>query len=189
MADDGRAPVEAKTPPSKEDSKLASLDGLGDGDAGGTTTAGRLPVPEMGLLAGESRAALEELGGAGTGSGSCSGCEGADEIGAELAGCGGWTGPGLEGVDWRTLPVPAGPELLRSGTGVTIISWMEVTVLVRSPSPELEEDDEPGRPNKDSKKDEALLGTWRDSSCSEEVEDKTAGEEVGRAGAVVFVTI
>jgi hypothetical protein len=65
---------------------------------------------------------------------------------------------------------------------------MEVTVLVRSPSPELE-DDEPGRPNKDSKKDEALLGTWRDSSCSEEVEDKTAGEEVGRAGAVVFVTI
>jgi hypothetical protein len=148
--------VEAKTPPRKEDSKLASLDGLGDGDAGGLT--GRLPVPKMGLLAGVSRATLEELGGAGTGSGSCSGCEGADEIGAELAGCGGRTGPGLEGVDWRTLPVPAGPGLLRSGTGVTIISWMEVTVLVRSPSPELE-DDEPGRPNKDSKKDEALLGT------------------------------
>lgn len=93
----------------------------------------------------------------------------------------------------RRFPVPAGRWPL-SGTGVTTTSTVEVRVLVGSDSVFLtsesdEEDEESGWPRKsDSTND--VKSSCLDSICSDELlEDKVEEEEVGAAGAVVFVTI
>lgn len=69
----------------------------------------------------------------------------------------------LGGGDCLWLPVPCGGTLT-SGTGVTIISWIEVTVLVSAllsltNKLEEEEDDESGLPNRDSTNEETRPGT------------------------------
>jgi hypothetical protein len=124
-----------------------------------------------------------------------------DDSGRELDGGGGGadrtTSSGEEELDATgaggccIFPVPE-RRSLRSGVAVTMISCVEVKVLVGSNSLTFtawsEEDEESWGPvNMDSTND-LKSGNWRDSSFSEELLDDK-DEDVGAAGAVMLVTI
>lgn len=115
---------------------------------------------------------------------------GAVEPTSELAGggAGGNTLTSFDGEDDTRWFPGGGP--LAAGTGVTMISCTEVTVLVTSASLLLTitSDDESGRGLKNEFVRVVMSGNCLDSSCSEllEVDDE---DDVATAGAVVLVTI
>lgn len=86
------------------------------------------------------------------------------------------------------MPDP-GRLSLTSGTGVTIMSCIDVTVpvdLLKSLEASWRLDDKSGRSNIDFRADEISI-PWRDSSC--EVDWVVEDDSVGAAGAVELVTI
>jgi hypothetical protein len=81
------------------------------------------------------------------------------------------------------------------GTGVTMTSCTEVTVLAGFASlllmirVDADEDVVSGRELNSEFMRDVSSESWRDSTCEELLEDEVEDEEVGTAGAVVFVTI
>jgi hypothetical protein len=194
----GSRPVEPRIG-ARRPSLLALEDGACSGEGVGDTTTGGTPADEgprdgldgtasgVSLFAGEGLLTASELRpplelDAGAGDDGCS------SSGVET------TGTGVA----RRFPVPG----CDSGTGVTMISWMEVTVLGCAPASllltntfvvasfELELELELDSENTWLRNCEK--SNFRDSSCEDdesEDEDEEIGDVVGAAGAVVLVTI
>jgi hypothetical protein len=167
-------------------------------DDAGTTISGI--VPEDGRFCTGGEDDCEGIGGEAIGESSTSGCleleiaEGAAEGVAETG-----------GGDWRGVPVPERTGL-SSGTGVTIISFIEVTVPddlsdrlgLTTTFDDLSDpleltttfDDVSGRSRADLNSDERDgKSICRDSSSEDELEDVEEEDSVGAAGAVALVTI
>jgi hypothetical protein len=160
----GRTPVEPTTPPKSEESKppAGALEGLGADDEAGMMTAGK---PDDDGLEGVSSGSVSgsRMGlGLGLGLDDAAGRGGRISISSteeDEAGAG----------DGLRFPVPGRP----SGTGVTKISCIDVTVLVMASSTLLltiELDEVSGRGLRNGAKKDGLPNCL-DWSCSELLED------------------